>query len=69
MPIVSFGGCSRPLSQQGIGATEYHDKFSHAITMLYVQSILTEGETIRARRRLIKRIESDNKQSGGDTND
>jgi len=59
MPIVSFGGCSKPLSEQGIGATKKHDEFSRAVTLLLIQGIITDGEARRARNRILKRIASD----------
>ena len=56
---ISFGALSPKLSEQIPGLPEQYDRDAEAITRLLVRGILTESETHKARKRLIKSFEKD----------
>lgn len=56
--IIEFGALCKPLSEQIEGINSVPDKLSDAITLLSVHGLLSEGETYKARKRLVKRIDS-----------
>lgn len=56
---LRMGAMSPPLHEQyGMDAEdwEWEQKFADAITLLHVHSLLTDAETHRARKRLVKRL-------------
>jgi len=56
---IKMGALCPKLSEQLPGLDEKYDKFSDAITLLTIQGILTDSETHKARKRLIKKMEKD----------
>jgi len=59
---IHFGALCPPVSKQltGLASTEelkWLDKYANAVTLLMVQSILSEAEAHNARKRILKRAE------------
>lgn len=61
--ILSFGGMSKKLSEQIEGLPKRFDKISESITFLSIHGFLTDSESKKARRRLIKEIEKFQKET------
>ena len=64
--MIRFGVLSPKISEQIAGASENYDKDADAIDRLYLRGILSGKETDNARKRLVKRIERDIKENGGE---
>ena len=64
--MIRFGVLSPKISEQIAGTSENYDKDADAIDRLYVRGILSGKETDNARKRLVKRIERDIKENGGE---
>jgi hypothetical protein len=56
--VLKFGALAPKLSEQIEGLPPWYDNADRAISMLYIGGIITNTESIAARKKLVKKIES-----------
>lgn len=56
---IQFGAMAPKLTEQIPDLDEKYEKANYAITFLFLHGLLSDSETYKARRKLVKMIESD----------